>query len=267
MKEQTPPVIEFLGHDVLRRDHKDLPPLSSISSQIGSFIKWKRVKPRKELLNQANYLLLGLIALATIPGLCFWLDAPLASAAFTYLVVLVLLSFVINFSSLIVLSLIGVCCLSYFFAPPIYSFRVDNPQDLGTITAFVITSLFVNFLVMRVRDEQRDHIRTYELLRDTNQRLEIANAALRYENVERGRAEEALRESEAKLRDYAATASDWLWEIGQDYKFTLLTDNAFGSHPADRIGTACWDHALDLDIELEKWRRLRATLDSTQAFS
>jgi signal transduction histidine kinase len=266
MKEQTPPVIEFLGHDALRRDHKDLPPLSSISSQIGSFIKWKRVKPRKELLNQANYLLLGLIALATVTGLCFWLDVPLASAAFTYFVVLVLLSFVINFSSLIVLSLIGVCCLSYFFAPPIYSFRVDNPQDLGTITAFVITSLFVNFLVMRVGGEQRDHIRTYESLRDTNQRLEIANAALRYENVERGRAEEALRESEAKLRDYAATASDWLWEIGQDYKFTLLTDNAFGSHPADRIGTACWDHALDLNIESEKWRRLRATLDSRKPF-
>jgi PAS domain S-box-containing protein len=75
-----------------------------------------------------------------------------------------------------------------------------------------------------------------------------------------------LRESEAKFRDYAETASDWFWEIGPDYKFTLLTENAFGSRPADRIGTACWDHALDLESEPEKWRLVWATLDSRKPF-
>ena len=84
--------------------------------------------------------------------------------------------------------------------------------------------------------------------------------------TERKRAEEALRESEAKFRDYAETASDWFWEIGPDYKFTLLTDNAFGSDPADRIGTACWDRALDLETEPEKWRDLQATLDARRPF-
>jgi hypothetical protein len=79
-------------------------------------------------------------------------------------------------------------------------------------------------------------------------------------------AEQALRESEAKFRDYAETASDWFWEIGPDYKFTLLTENAFGSRPTDRIGTACWDHALDLETEPEKWRLVRATLDSRKPF-
>ena len=78
--------------------------------------------------------------------------------------------------------------------------------------------------------------------------------------------EQALRESEAKFRDYAETASDWFWEIGPDYKFTLLTENAFGSSPADRIGTACWDHALDLETEPEKWRLVRATLNSRKPF-
>ena len=72
--------------------------------------------------------------------------------------------------------------------------------------------------------------------------------------TERKRAEEALRESEAKFHDYAETASDWLWEIGLDYKFTLLTENAFGSDPADQIGSTCWAHALDLETEPEKWR-------------
>jgi PAS domain S-box-containing protein len=84
--------------------------------------------------------------------------------------------------------------------------------------------------------------------------------------TERKRAEQALRESETKFRDYAETASDWFWEIGPSYKFTLLTENAFGSHAADRIGTACWDHALDIETEPEKWRLIRANLDSRKPF-
>src|SRR6267142_1705782 len=80
------------------------------------------------------------------------------------------------------------------------------------------------------------------------------------------RAERALRESEEKFRDYAETASDWFWETGPDYKFTLLSENAFGSDPAGRIGTACWDHALDFETEPEKWRAVQATLDARRPF-
>jgi C4-dicarboxylate-specific signal transduction histidine kinase len=75
-----------------------------------------------------------------------------------------------------------------------------------------------------------------------------------------------LRRSEAKFRDYAETASDWFWEMGPDYKFTLLTENAFGSTPAHRIGTSCWEHALDVETEPEKWRLVRAALDSRKPF-
>jgi PAS domain S-box-containing protein len=84
--------------------------------------------------------------------------------------------------------------------------------------------------------------------------------------TERKRADAALRESEAKFRDYAETASDWFWETDTDYKFTLLTENAFGSDPAQRIGTSCWDHALDLETEPEKWRLVRAALDARESF-
>jgi PAS domain S-box-containing protein len=84
--------------------------------------------------------------------------------------------------------------------------------------------------------------------------------------TQRKRAEGALRESEAKFRDYAETASDWFWETDTNYKFTLLTENAFGSHSADRIGTACWDRALDLETEPEKWRLVWETLDSRRPF-
>jgi len=165
---------------------------------------WKRAKKPTALFRKAGYFLLSLVSLATVTGLYFWLEAPLVAAAFTYLVVLVLLSLVSNLSSLVVLSFIGVCCLSYFFAPPIYSFRVDYAQDLITMSAFVITSFVVNFLVTRVRD--------------ANQRLEVTNKALRIENVERKRAEQAQRESEDKLRQIIETGPNLLWSAGSEGK-------------------------------------------------
>src|SRR6201994_3047388 len=158
---------------------------------------WKRAKRPTGLLREAGYLLLGLVSLATVTGLYFWLDVPLVAVAFTYLIVLVLLSLVSNLSSLIILSFIGVGCLNYFFAPPIFSFRIDYPQDLITISAFVITSFVVNFLVTRVRD--------------AIQRLDVTNDALRIENVERKRAEQAQRESEDKLRQIFETGPNLLW--------------------------------------------------------
>jgi C4-dicarboxylate-specific signal transduction histidine kinase len=45
-----------------------------------------------------------------------------------------------------------------------------------------------------------------------------------------------------------------------------LTENAFGSDTADRIGTACWDHALALESEPEKWQLVRANLASRKPF-
>src|ERR1700693_5922167 len=134
-------------------------------------MKWNHAKRSTRLLLEAGYLLLGLVSLGTVTGLYFWLDVPLIAAAFTYLAVLVLLSLVSNLSSLIVLSLIGVGCPSYFFAPPIYSFRVDYPQDLITISAFVITSFVVNFLVTRVRAEQRERKRAGQALRESEYKL------------------------------------------------------------------------------------------------
>jgi PAS domain S-box-containing protein len=84
--------------------------------------------------------------------------------------------------------------------------------------------------------------------------------------TDRKRAEEALRESEAKFRDYAETASDWFCEMDHDYKLTMLTPNAFGSGAADRIGKTCAESALDLETEPEKWQRIWTVLDSRQPF-
>ncbi|RXH38058.1 ATPase [Bradyrhizobium nanningense] len=78
----------------------------------------------------------------------------------------------------------------------------------------------------------------------------------------------ALRESEQRFRDYAETASDWLWETGPDHQVTHLSDHtsSAGILATDVIGLLRWDIACDLEEEPEKWRQHRATLQAHQPF-
>jgi C4-dicarboxylate-specific signal transduction histidine kinase len=84
---------------------------------------------------------------------------------------------------------------------------------------------------------------------------------------DRKRAEEALRESEQRFRDYAETASDWLWETGPDHLITRLSDlYDVGIPPSRVIGVARWEIATDVESEPEKWRLHRAMLDAHRPF-
>jgi len=84
---------------------------------------------------------------------------------------------------------------------------------------------------------------------------------------DRKRTEEALRESEQRFRDYAETASNWLWETGPDHRVTRLSDlYDVGIPPSRVLGVARWDIATDVESEPEKWRLHRAMLDAHQPF-
>jgi PAS domain S-box-containing protein len=84
---------------------------------------------------------------------------------------------------------------------------------------------------------------------------------------DRKRTEEALRESEQRFRDYAETASDWLWETGPDHRVTLLSDlYDVGIPPSRVIGVARWEIATDVESEPEKWRLHRAMLEAHRPF-
>ena len=52
--------------------------------------------------------------------------------------------------------------------------------------------------------------------------------------TDRKQAEEKLRESEQRFRDYAETASDWLWETGPDHRVTRISEHvdAVGISPS-----------------------------------
>jgi PAS domain S-box-containing protein len=88
--------------------------------------------------------------------------------------------------------------------------------------------------------------------------------------TERKRAEEALRASEMKFRDYAESASDWYWETDPDHKFTRVTDYerrlARGFASVSRIGLARWEFATDVESEPEKWELHRSMLEARQPF-
>jgi PAS domain S-box-containing protein len=81
-------------------------------------------------------------------------------------------------------------------------------------------------------------------------------------------AELALRESEQRFRDYAETASDWLWETGPDHRVISISEpvNVTGLVPSRLPGVTRWEIASDIETDSEKWRRHREALDAYRPF-
>jgi PAS domain S-box-containing protein len=81
-------------------------------------------------------------------------------------------------------------------------------------------------------------------------------------------AELALRESEQRFRDYAETASDWLWETGPDHRVIAISEpvNVTGLVPSRLPGLTRWEIASDFETEPEKWQRHREALDAYRPF-
>jgi len=98
--------------------------------------------------------------------------------------------------------------------------------------------------------------------------LRQVNARLERDISDRREAEENVRQSEQRFRDYAETASDWFWETGPDHVFTYISDklDAFGLGRAELIGKRRFEAAMDQDAEPQKWRAHLATLDRHEPF-
>ena len=89
--------------------------------------------------------------MASVTFVCFQLKANDATASFAYLILIALLSLMGSFIGSVAFSVLAVACLSYFFAPPIFSFRIDHPEDILTIAAFFTTSMIVAGLTSKLR--------------------------------------------------------------------------------------------------------------------
>jgi signal transduction histidine kinase len=161
---------------------------------------------------------------------CFPLGVNLATAACLYLMIIVLVSLQGSFVSSAVVSLIAVGCLAYYFAPPIFSFRVDDPLNVVAILTFLTTSWVITHLVTRLRrsKEQEFNMRLEERV---GERTRIARGLLdtllrrfqdliyRFETADRlisTRPGEAKQTLESALDDAAQTiieARDAIYEL------------------------------------------------------
>jgi two-component system sensor histidine kinase KdpD len=115
-----------------------------------------------------------LLALVTIAGTTLVLsaaDADLTFAAITLLVV------VAGFSALgygpgLAAALGAAASLIYFFTPPVHSFRIDQPDDVLALLAFVAASLVVGTAVARLTELRR---RSELAAREARLRLLLTN--------------------------------------------------------------------------------------------
>jgi PAS domain S-box-containing protein len=105
--------------------------------------------------------------------------------------------------------------------------------------------------------------------------LQLAYGDLRDVNARLGRdllvlqhAEEGVRLSEQRFRDYAETSSDWFWETGPDHAFTYVSErlSAFGIDRAALIGRSRADAAADFDTQPQKWHEHMAALERHEPF-
>src|SRR5215471_3945553 len=99
----------------------------------------------------ATQLLLGIAGLALITFVCFRLGLGVARTGFIFVILVALVSLLGSLSASVVLSVAAAACLNYFFTEPLFDFRIDLPEDIERIIAFLATSLVVGVLTTRLR--------------------------------------------------------------------------------------------------------------------
>lgn len=139
------------------------------------------------------------------------------------------------------------------FVTTLVILSVDNALTAGHrvyfFTAIAAAAAFVAFTLLCVELA----VRSRKLERQTKERDQLA---------------EALRESEARFRDFALTTSDWFWETDRDHRFTYTSDDirGFGQDPGSRIGRTRIELAADADTDQDKWLDHMAALNRHEPF-
>ena len=119
---------------------------------------------RRRLHGAAAQFLSGIAGLAVITFVCFQIGFGEGRTAFAYLILIALVSLLGSFSVSVVLSIVAVASLNYFFVPPLFDLRVDDPDDIVRMAAFLTASLVVTVLTTRLKRVERE-------LGETNHRL------------------------------------------------------------------------------------------------
>jgi PAS domain S-box-containing protein len=162
----------------------------------------------------------------------------------------------------------------------VYMFHWLVTRHLGTIAGFVsgynVARPPPPLRLDRRPPREADELdKVVDAFNDMCASLQLAYGDLRDINARLGRdllvlqqAEEGVRQSEERFRDYAETSSDWFWETGPDHAFTYISErlSAFGIDRTALIGKSRLDAATDLEAEPQKWREHIATLEQHEPF-
>jgi len=89
--------------------------------------------------------------------------------------------------------------------------------------------------------------------------------------TERKAAEEENRVNEERFRDFTSTASDWVWEMGPDLRFSYVSDRFFeisSVRKEDVIGKTRWEYISPeiIDEDPETWREHRKCMEQHRPF-
>jgi PAS domain S-box-containing protein len=202
--------------------------------------------------------------LALVTVVCSCLRADLSTTAFIYLAVIVLLSLIGNYFASVVLIIVATAGLAYFFSPLVFSSAVADRWRIAVETETPYENIE---RVRRLDGEYRWFLSRAQPLRD-----ELGRIAKWYgvdsDIEDQKRAEDALRESEQRFRDFTESASDWYWETGPDHSFITVSENlgAVSGVPPRTVGMKRWDSARDLEEKPEKWRQHIADLAAHKPF-
>jgi C4-dicarboxylate-specific signal transduction histidine kinase len=93
----------------------------------------------------------GMIVLILLSCLALYLEFDFDEARFWLLAAVVLLSLLGSYLTSVILSVMAVACLIYFFTPPIFSFRVEQEEDVLALLAFLTTSIVITSLAAKIR--------------------------------------------------------------------------------------------------------------------
>src|ERR1019366_908317 len=150
-----------------------LAPPVKIAEPMPDALKFDRI--RKEL--RGICLTLGLVAIVT--GLLLWLilETGLTHGSTLYLMPVVIAASRWGIVSAVVAALCGVLASAYFFYPPLYSFRIKDPQEVLDLILFIFVAVVTGQLATRLK-RQLEMARQREInLRDLyafSRRLAVA---------------------------------------------------------------------------------------------
>jgi len=153
--------------------------------------------------------------------------------------------------------LLSLVAFKFFFAAPVYSLAI-HITEVPRILIFTLSALFVVLLSANQRSKTKSLIQARNVLEEMIQKLQKNNAMLQVEITERKHAEDAIRQSEDRIRLIIDTIPTMAWSVQPDGTIDFVnqrwldyTGLSLGKVVKEPTGII---HPQDLSDVTEKWR-------------